>query len=301
MTTGGVGVGAHGEIALAQGPGDIAEQRFGRGLVTGMLLVQLALMADAQIVEAQRHGDLEIDEGHAQNGSENGLQLLAARLAGAKDAARPELVDEFADEMFDDDGMAGDLPARLDAHAGLRIGENLDALGIEAVEAGVGQHAPMGKVQIMQAIESALALEGAAGIAAGLDAVEMVADGNVDTVGKHGALGADCRAGGLVEPGKAQTVLQAARPLPSRLFLCLALIHSVPRSSEVHDVRDLRALVVLPAQNSACEGTDPCFFGPMKMTVRTAIPDRNRCNEAASCQGGGLDVTHSDVQDNVYG
>lgn len=60
--------------------------------------------------------------------------------------------------------MAGDVPARVEAHLAFGIGENLDALGIEAVEPRIRQHVPMRGLQIVKALDLALALEIARGV-----------------------------------------------------------------------------------------------------------------------------------------
>ena len=59
---------------------------------------------------------------------------------------RPEFVDQARNKMLEHDGMAGDVPARIETHAAFGIGKNLDAFGIERIEAGIGQHFPSSAV-----------------------------------------------------------------------------------------------------------------------------------------------------------
>ena len=71
--------------------------------------------------------------------------------------------------------MAGDVPARIEAHATLGVGENLHALGVECVEAGVREHLPMGAAEIVQAFELGVTIEVARGIGKTLETMEEIA------------------------------------------------------------------------------------------------------------------------------
>ena len=70
--------------------------------------------------------------------------------------------------------MTGDLPARVEPHLALGIGQDLDALGIEAVEAGVGQNAPVRGLQVMQPFDLAITGEMAGGLGERLQALEEI-------------------------------------------------------------------------------------------------------------------------------
>ena len=94
-------------------------ERFGfAGLA---LLGELPLVAVALFVEAQRNGDFGIDEDGAHQCGDQIVQFLPARLAERQNGFRPELLDHRADQAFEDDRMAGDLPARIEPHLALGI------------------------------------------------------------------------------------------------------------------------------------------------------------------------------------
>jgi hypothetical protein len=81
-------------------------------------------------------------EGGAYKSGDQTAELVPARLAEGK--LGPGILDGTDDEMLQHDRMACELPARVEPHARFRVGEHLDALGIEPVETGIGQHIPVG-------------------------------------------------------------------------------------------------------------------------------------------------------------
>src|SRR5690606_1503704 len=137
-------------------------------------------------------------------------QFLAAGLAGpGQDGFRPVFLDEAGDDGFEDHRMARDAPARIEAHLAFAVGKYLDPLGIEPIEARVGQDAPVGTLEVVQAVDLALALEVAGGIGKGLETLEEVAKGRFDMPFERLAMAAERFALGAFQPGEAQTVAQA--------------------------------------------------------------------------------------------
>jgi hypothetical protein len=125
--------------------------------------------------------------------------------------------------------MAGDAPARIEAHLAFAVGKNLDPLGIETVEARVGQDAPVGALEVVQPVDLALALEMAGGIREGLEALEKITKGRFDMPFERLAMAAQDIAVGAFHPGKAQTVAQAGCLSRSSLFCRHFLHQSAPK------------------------------------------------------------------------
>lgn len=82
--------------------------------------------------------------------------------------------------MLQHDRMACELPARVEPHAGFRVGEHLDALGIKPVETGVGQDIPMGRLEVVQPVELAVAVEMTDGVRIGLQPLEKITQRKLD-------------------------------------------------------------------------------------------------------------------------
>jgi hypothetical protein len=76
--------------------------------------------------------------------------------------------------MFQYHRMTRDMPARVEAHAAFAVGEDLYPLGIERIEAGIGEHIPMGRQKIVEPVILALAGESAGCIRRRLEALEKV-------------------------------------------------------------------------------------------------------------------------------
>ena len=102
------------------------------------------------------------------------------------------------------------MPARIETHAALGIGQHLDPLGIKRIETGVGEHLPMGGEQVMQTIELALAGKIAGGIGKGLETLEKIAKSQLEAGFQHVAVLAEKIAEAVVQAGKTQPVAQAA-------------------------------------------------------------------------------------------
>jgi hypothetical protein len=103
------------------------------------------------------------------------------------------------------------MPARIETHAAFAVGKDLDPLGIESIETGIGEYVPMGRKKIMQPVVLALAGEDTRGIRRRLKALEKVAKRCLQGLGKDMTVLAQKLALGLIETGKAQSVTQAAR------------------------------------------------------------------------------------------
>ena len=112
--------------------------------------------------------------------------------------------------MFQHDRMAGDLPARIEPHLALGIRKHLDALGIEAVEAGIGQHAPMRGLKIVQSVDLAIAGEMAGGVGEGLERCEKIAKACLQAGFERRPIAAHELALVIIETGEAQAIEQAA-------------------------------------------------------------------------------------------
>src|SRR5690606_39243902 len=102
-------------------------------------------------------------------------QLRTADGGVAEHGFRPEFVDKAGEEMFEDHGMTGNVPARVEAHAALGVSEHLHALGIKRIEAGIGEDFPMGAMKIVEPLELRVAVEIARRIGKALETVEQVA------------------------------------------------------------------------------------------------------------------------------
>jgi hypothetical protein len=185
------------------------------------LLGELALVAMALLVEAQGNGNFGIDENGANEGGNEIGQLLLARLIKRQHGFRPELFDHRADQAFEHHGMPGDLPARIEPHLAFGIRQHLDALGIEAVEACVSQHAPMRRLEVVQPVDLAVAGEMARGIRKGLEALKQVAQRELDFCSERLAMLAQDVGLVFIKPGKTQALQQAAcLSFPGLIWRC---------------------------------------------------------------------------------
>ena len=111
-------------------------------------------MVEAQFVEAQRHGDFDINRDEANGSGDQLSQLTGTAFGAGQDGAAAHLLDNAGKNVLQNHAMTGDVPARVEPHLAFGIGENLDALGIETVETSVCQHVPMRGLQVLQTLES---------------------------------------------------------------------------------------------------------------------------------------------------
>ena len=209
---------ADGEIAFRQPLDDSIENRIGFGLSGLALLDQLALMGMALFVEAQRDGDLGIDEDRSDQCGDEFQQFTLARLAKRQHGLRPEILDHRAEQPLQHNGVTGNLPARIEPHLAFGIRQNLDALRIEAVEARIGQHVPVRGLQIVQTFDLAIAGEVAGGFGKGLEALEEIAQRQLDLRAERLAMPANDVGLAIIKTSKAQTLKQTACLGLSRLI-----------------------------------------------------------------------------------
>lgn len=130
--------------------------------------------------------------------------------------------------MLQYDTVAGNVPTRVETHLAFGISEDFDPLGIEAVEARIRQHIPMGRLQIVQPLELGFAGEISCRIGHGLEAVEEIAQARFQMRLEHWAVAAERFALVGIEAGKAQTIAKAAclRPLSLLWYRVLCQNHS---------------------------------------------------------------------------
>jgi hypothetical protein len=117
--------------------------------------------------------------------------------------------------MLQHDAVAGDMPAWVEAHLAFGIGKDLDPLGIEAVESGISQDIPMGRLQIVQPVDLLFTGEIARRIRERLETLEEIAQPCFEMRLQQWAVAPERLALFGIEAGKAQTVAEATglRPL----------------------------------------------------------------------------------------
>jgi hypothetical protein len=111
--------------------------------------------------------------------------------------------------MFEDHRMTRDMPARIEAHAALCIGEHFHTLGIERVEAGVGEDFPVGTVEIVEPLELRVAVEIARRIGEALETVKKIAQRGLEMWQQQVAMIAQQGGRRLVETSKAKSAVKA--------------------------------------------------------------------------------------------
>jgi hypothetical protein len=110
------------------------------------------------------------------------------------------------------------MPARVETHPAFGIGQNVHPLGIDGVEAGIGEHTPMRCLQIMQAFDLLFALEIASGFRKGLETMEEIAETGLQMAFEIGTAAAKKIAQLDVQPCKRKSLAQASRLAASRLI-----------------------------------------------------------------------------------
>jgi hypothetical protein len=79
------------------------------------------------------------------------------------------------EKMLQNHRVAGNVPSRGKPHAALAIRKNLNPLRIESVETGVGENAPVGRLQVVQAFYLMFARELTGGFGRRLKPVKEIA------------------------------------------------------------------------------------------------------------------------------
>jgi hypothetical protein len=112
--------------------------------------------------------------------------------------------------MFKHDGMAGNVPARIETHPAFGIGENLDALGIERVEAGIRENLPVRPAQIVQALQLGVGFKIPGRLGKALETVEEVAKSGLEMWQQEVSVVANEGGGAFIQAGKAETSVKAS-------------------------------------------------------------------------------------------
>ena len=120
--------------------------------------------------------------------------------------------------MLENDCVACDVPPRIERHPAFGVRQDLHPLGIERVETGVGQDAPVGRLQIMQPLDLMFALELAGRFGKGLEAVKEVAQAGLVVRFELRTMAPEEFAGLGIETGESQSLTQASGLGSSRLI-----------------------------------------------------------------------------------
>jgi len=201
---------ARGQVPLGKGTDRRAEHLLDFGAFALALFGKLPVVLDAQLVETQRHRDLDIDHDDTNDGIRQFGKFVGASPAGRQEFAARKLIENAGEQMLEHDTMTCDMPTRIETHLAFAVGEDLDALGVEPVEPGIGQNIPVGAQQIVEAFKLAFTGEISRGVGKGLEALEDIPEAGLETWLKHGAVASEKIAKRLLKAGKAQPVTQAA-------------------------------------------------------------------------------------------
>jgi hypothetical protein len=151
--------------------------------------------------------------------------------------------------MFEHDAMAGDMPARVEAHFALRIRQDLHALRVEAIKPRIRQDIPMGCLEIVQTLDLTLTFEIARSVWKRLETVEEITKAGRQMLLKSGPVAADHVALIAIEASKAQAVAQAACLCSSSLIRW----HILPQR-------------LSPTLSGRTPGKNPCFIQYAQIT-----------------------------------
>ncbi|MNE23222.1 hypothetical protein D3C80_1164670 [compost metagenome] len=191
-------------------------RRFRTVIVT--LFRQFAAVAQAQFVETQRDGNLGIDHYQTDDVLHGLCQFAAFPAAAGQDGTRRVFGHQPTEQMFQNDGVTGDLPTRIETHAAGIVGKNLHPLGIKRVETCIRQHTPVRGLQIVQAVELVFTFERRRTVRHGLETVHHIPQARLDVGLEHAAIIAQEIGLRLVEAGKAQPSRQACTCRSARLI-----------------------------------------------------------------------------------
>ena len=140
---------ADGEIALRQRrhafahQGDRLVALGGLGLLAGARLGFRLQAGRFRGFEIDRDGIVHVEQAGLDDRADLGCPLIRPRQSGAEAALRPACLQDLADQLREQQGIAADIPARFEPDPGVDLADARDGRDIILVELSLGDPSPV--------------------------------------------------------------------------------------------------------------------------------------------------------------